>query len=235
MKPPKATITPPVEKIPKVAIYSRVSTLDKGQSTETQTHSLSSYAERMGWEYETFEDYASGKDFNRPKFQGLKERLRKREFDILLVSKIDRLSRSVIDFCTFTLDLDSWGIRLIVLEQAIDTDKANPMSRLLITILIAFAEFEREMIRDRTRLGIANARRKGKHIGGHEVQGLDVIWDLVQTYHKNGRSTREIAKILGRERGIKVTHMTLYRRLVASGDIVPEKDKIGGVVHVNSI
>lgn len=203
----------------KVAIYTRVSTLDKGQSTETQIKSLEGYCERMGWTFRTFQDFASGGNMDRASFKLMQEGLRKREFDILLISKIDRLSRSVLDFCTFTLQLNSWGIRLIALDQGIDTDKSNPMSQLLISILIAFAEFEREMIRDRTKRGIANARAKGKHIGGHKVPGLDEITDLLQTYHRNGRSLREISKILWIERRIKVTYGTIRRRLIACGEI----------------
>jgi DNA invertase Pin-like site-specific DNA recombinase len=220
----------------KVAIYSRVSTSDKiidpvtkkvvkkGQTTETQTNSLVDYCKRMNWEYEVFQEHASGKDMVRKQFQLMQEKLRKREFDILLVSKIDRLSRSVLDFCTFTIQLNSWGIRLIVLEQAIDTDKSNPMSQLLISILIAFAEFEREMIRDRTRRGIANARAKGKYIGGQRVKGLDEIEDLLITYHKHGRSSREIAKLLWTNYKVKVSNMTVHRRLVALGAIVPNQE-----------
>ena len=213
----------------KAAIYSRVSTLDKGQSTEVQTKSLTGYAERMGWAYEIFEDYASGAEMTkRPKLAILQDKLRRREFDILLISKIDRLSRSVIDFCNFALSLDSWGIRLIALDQSIDTDKSNPMSRLLIMLLVAFAEFEREMIRDRTRRGMENARRKGKHIGGKRNDKLTEIFDLVQTYHKHGRTTREISKLLAKNYKLKVSHMTIHRRLVESGDIVAGESKLTG-------
>ena len=213
----------------KVAIYSRVSTTDKGQSTEVQTNSLVGYATRMGWEYEVFEDYASGAEMKkRPQLAILQERLRRREFDILLISKIDRLSRSVIDFCNFAISLDSWGIRLIALDQSIDTDKSNPMSRLLMMLLVAFAEFEREMIRDRTRRGMENARRKGKQIGGKRNDKLTEIFDLVQTYHKHGRTTREIAKLLAKNYKLRVSHMTIHRRLVESGDIVAGESKLNG-------
>jgi site-specific DNA recombinase len=188
----------------------------------------------MNWEYECYEDYASGKDLKRPKFQLMAEKLRLHEYDILLVSKIDRLSRSVLDFCTFSMQLVSWNIRLIVLDQGLDTDNSNPMSKMLIQVLAAFAEFEREMIRDRTRRGIANARAKGKYIGGQRVKGLDEIEDLLVTYHKHGRSSREISKLLWINYKVKVSNMTVYRRLVALGAIVPNQEpKKGGKAYAD--
>ncbi len=230
----------------KVAIYSRVSTTEqiidpitkkvikKGQTTEIQTNSLISYCERMGWGYHTYEDYASGKDLKRPQFQVMTDKLRRKEYDILLVSKIDRLSRSVVDFCNYGLQLESWGIRLIVLDQGLDTDKSNPMSRMIVQVLAAFAEFEREMIRDRTKRGIANAKAKGVYIGGKKVEGLDEIEDLLVTYHNNGRTTREISKLLLKDRHIRVSNMTIHRRLVKLGAIkVGENNfgKLGGKVY----
>jgi DNA invertase Pin-like site-specific DNA recombinase len=212
----------------KAAIYSRVSTLDKGQSTEVQTKSLSSYAERMGWSYEVFEDYISAKNLKRPNLEILLNRLRKHEFDILLVSKVDRLSRSVLDFCNLSAQLVSWNIRLIVLDQGLDTDDSNPMAKMLIQLLIVFAEFEREMIRDRTRRGMANARAKGKQIGAKRNDALTEIFDLVQTYHKHGRTTREISKLLAKNYKLKISHMTIHRRLVESGDIVAGESKLNG-------
>ena len=216
----------------KVAIYSRVSTLDKGQSTEVQTASLSSYCFRMKWEYEVFEDYISAKNLKRPNLEILLNRLRKHEFDILLVSKVDRLSRSVLDFCNLSAQLVAWHIRLIVLDQGLDTDDSNPMAKMLIQLLIVFAEFEREMIRDRTKRGMENARRKGKQIGGKRNAALTEIFDLVQTYHKHGRTTREIAKLLAKNYKLKVSHMTIHRRLVESGDIIAGEPKLnGGKIH----
>jgi DNA invertase Pin-like site-specific DNA recombinase len=216
----------------KAAIYSRVSTLDKGQSTEVQTASLSSYCSRMGWEFEVFEDYISAKNLKRPNLEILLNKLRKHEFDILLVSKVDRLSRSVLDFCNLSAQLVTWHIRLIVLDQGLDTDDSNPMAKMLIQLLIVFAEFEREMIRDRTKRGMENARRKGKQIGGKRNAALTEIFDLVQTYHKHGRTTREIAKLLAKNYKLKVSHMTIHRRLVESGDIIAGEPKLnGGKIH----
>ena len=200
--------------MPKVAIYARVSTKDK-QDLDNQLIPLQAYCERMGWgDVSTYTDKLSGKTTDRPNYKALSAKLAKHEYDVLLVSKIDRLSRSMVDFCNFALQLDTWGIRLLVLDQGIDTDKANPASRLLVNLLAAFAQFERELIVERIKRGMDTARAKGKYIGGKRNEKLDEYWDLVklwkEKYPKLGY--RRLAGKLLQERGIKVSYWSIKAR-----------------------
>src|SRR5438270_13944317 len=90
---------------------------------------------------------------------------RLRKFDVLLVWKLDRFGRSLQQLVTNIQTLDSLGIRFIAVTQGLDTDKQNPMSRLLLHMLGAFAEFERAIIVERVNGGVAEAERPGKHCG----------------------------------------------------------------------
>ena len=96
-----------------------------------------------------------------------------RKFDCVLVWKIDRLGRSVLHFNQQLAALSSYGVRFISTSQSLDTDQSNPTSRLLIPlarvfrdvqILASVAEFEREMIRERTLAGLRLAKANGKHV-----------------------------------------------------------------------
>jgi DNA invertase Pin-like site-specific DNA recombinase len=84
-----------------------------------------------------------------------------RKFDCVLVWKIDRFGRSVLHLNQQLAALSSYGVRFIATSQSLDTDRSNPTSRLLLQILARFAEFEREMIRERTLMGLRVARANG--------------------------------------------------------------------------
>jgi putative DNA-invertase from lambdoid prophage Rac len=81
----------------------------------------------------------------------------RREFDCILVWKIDRFGRSVLNLSQQLAALASYGVRFIAVSQALDTDASNPSSRLMLTILAGVAEFEREIIRERTLAGVRAA------------------------------------------------------------------------------
>ncbi len=147
------------------AIYARVSTYD--QHCELQLSELRAYCERMGWEIEReYIEKASGKaGGKRPQLEKLLADGRLRKFDVVLVWKIDRFGRSVREFTERVLDLDHSGIRFVAPSQGIDTDQASPAGKLLMHILAAMAEFERDLIRERVKAGVAEAQRRGKHCG----------------------------------------------------------------------
>ncbi len=90
---------------------------------------------------------------------------RKLRFDAVLVWKIDRWGRSVGDSIRNIQELQSLGIRFIAVTQNIDTDESNPMARFLLHIMAAFAELEREIIRERVVAGVRSARANGKRLG----------------------------------------------------------------------
>jgi DNA invertase Pin-like site-specific DNA recombinase len=146
-----------------VAIYARVST--KEQSTETQVTQLTAYCQSRGWtDVAVFrDDGISGVRDNRPELDQLRERMLHGEFSSVVVSKMDRLGRSLGMILRFWDEADAAGVRVIVIDQGIDT--STPAGRLQRNMLAALAEFERELILERTRAGVARARALGKKFG----------------------------------------------------------------------
>ena len=119
---------------------------------------------------------------------------RQRRFDAVLVWKLDRWGRSLVQSLQSIQELVSIGIRFIAITQNIDTDESNPMSRFMLHIFGAFAEFEREMIRERTVAGVRAARAMGKTLGRPKRVFRR---DEVARLRKAGQSWRSIAKQLG--------------------------------------
>jgi putative DNA-invertase from lambdoid prophage Rac len=130
----------------KVAIYARVSTVD--QKCEMQLRELREYCSRRGWEIggEDVDTGWSGTKASRPELDRLMRHAGEHRFDCVVVWKLDRFGRSVLESLN---RLASAGVRFIATTQSIDTDESNPTSKLLLYILAAVAEFEREMIRER--------------------------------------------------------------------------------------
>ncbi len=142
------------------AIYARVSTSD--QNNQMQVAELKRYAKSRGWKaVASYEDKISGAKQNRPALDRLMQDARERRFDIVIVWKLDRFGRSLIHLVNAVLELESLGIRFIATTQGIDTDESNPMAKLLLHIMAAFAEFERSMIRERINAGVNQARLNG--------------------------------------------------------------------------
>jgi len=144
----------------RAAIYARVST--GRQELENQLLPARQYLQARQWELvEIYSDEISAVK-RRPGLERMLADARARRFDVLVVVKLDRLARSMRDLIQIIHDLDSAGVRLIVITQGIDTDRSNPASRLLMNVLGAIAEFERELIRERV---IAGLRRTRKRLG----------------------------------------------------------------------
>jgi DNA invertase Pin-like site-specific DNA recombinase len=186
------------------AIYARVSTSD--QDCTIQLEELRRYVAARGWTVagEYVDDGVSGIKASRPALDRLMEDARMRRVDAVAVWKIDRFSRSTIQLLTQLQALDAAGVRFMAVSQSIDTDKSSPTGRLLVSMLAAVAEFERETILERTAAGRAKARAEGKHMGRPRlVIDRQVVADL----RAEGRSVREIAAKLGASVG-KVHSMT---------------------------
>jgi DNA invertase Pin-like site-specific DNA recombinase len=177
----------------KIALYCRVSTTD--QNCELQLRELREYASRRGWEpaFEYIDAGFSGAKASRPALDRLMAAAARREFDCVLVWKIDRFGRSVLHLSQQLAALTSYGIRFIAVSQGLDTDASNPSSRLMLTILAGVAEFEREIIRERTLAGVRAARACGTAIG----RPCRVFRrDEVARLRAEGQSWRAIAKAL---------------------------------------
>ena len=189
--PRKSDSPTPAAKAPACAIYARVSTDD--QNNALQLTELRAYAKRMGWKaVEYTENVSSMKQ--RAQFNQLMEDARLRKIDVILVWKLDRFARSMQQLTTSIQLLDSYGVRFIAITQSIDTDQKNPMSRLIMHIMGAFAEFERNLIVERTKAGVAEAKRAGKHCGRPAR-----VFDRTKVLEMTGAgfSIREIAAQLG--------------------------------------
>ncbi len=144
----------------KIAIYCRVST--EGQTTENQRIPLVDYADRQGWTYEIFEETETTRK-TRPIKQALMKRLRRMEFDALLVLKLDRWARSLRELTLDIEELHNKNITFISLNDGIDLSTAT--GKLQFQILAAFAEFERNLISQRTLEGLDRARKQGIRLG----------------------------------------------------------------------
>jgi DNA invertase Pin-like site-specific DNA recombinase len=149
----------------RVALYARVSTRDKEQDVELQLRPLRDYAAARGWTVTEYVDHASAADLKgRRAWARLQDDIQHRRVDHVLTWKLDRPFRSVLH-CLRTLeDWQHHGVGFACLTQAgIDTTSAT--GRLMLTILAAVAEFERGLIAERVKEGMANAKRKGARLG----------------------------------------------------------------------
>jgi putative DNA-invertase from lambdoid prophage Rac len=178
----------------KTAIYARVSTTD--QNCEVQLAELREFVQRRGWSVhkEYVDTGFSGAKASRPSLDRLMTDAGQRRFDVVVVYKLDRFGRSVLHLNQQLAVLDSHGIRFIAVSQGLDTDHSNPTSRLLLQVLAAVAQFERELIRERTLSGVRAARANGKILGRPKrVFRRD---EVVRLRDKKGLSWRAIAKEL---------------------------------------
>ena len=177
----------------RIALYARVSTTD--QSCEMQLRELRDYAASRGWQ--VFAEYVdtgwSGARASRPQLDRLLQDARARRFDAVLVWKLDRWGRSVADSIRSIQELVSLGVRFLAVTQNLDTDESNPMSRFLLHILAAFAELEREMIRERVRAGLRTAKAHGKALGRPRRAFRR---DEAVLLRSQGASWRKIAQVL---------------------------------------
>jgi DNA invertase Pin-like site-specific DNA recombinase len=173
-------------------IYVRVSTVD--QETDLQEMELLEYCQRRGWESILYRDRGqSGAKQDRPALNALLSDLRKRKVDVILVWSLDRLARSLKQLLSISEDCRSLGVDLVSLRQNIDT--TLPAGRLTFQILGAVAEFERELLRERVKAGMAQARRAGKRIGRPALRHFGPgELGRIRLLRTQGTSVRKLAK-----------------------------------------
>jgi putative DNA-invertase from lambdoid prophage Rac len=176
-----------------VAIYARVSTSD--QSCDMQLHELRRYVVRCGWQ--VFAEYVdtgfSGAAASRPELDHLLRDARLRKFEAVLVWKLDRWGRSLAHCVRSIQELVSLGIWFLSPTESIDTGADSPMSRFLLHLFAAFAEMEREIIRDRVCAGMRAAQSKGTRFGRPQRVFRR---DEARRLRAEGASWREIARTL---------------------------------------
>ena len=145
----------------KVAIYCRTSKID--QNPENQKIELEKYAKAMGYDYKIFEEQESTRKTRPVKNDIFQDALRKK-WDLILVWKLDRWARSMQELINDLELLRQNNVQFKTLKENIVLDD-NPTNKLMINILSAFAQFERDIIRERTMAGLERARQEGKKLG----------------------------------------------------------------------
>jgi DNA invertase Pin-like site-specific DNA recombinase len=153
----------------RVALYARVSTTNHGQDTDVQLGELREYCDRRKWQVtaEYVDSGVSGAKEKRVQLDRLMADARRCKFDAVVVYRYDRFARSLRHLITALDEFNALGIQFASLHEGVDT--STPNGRLIFGIFASIAEFERELIRDRVRSGLRNARAKGKRLGRPRV------------------------------------------------------------------
>lgn len=201
----------------KAAIYARLSDSRKSGDITTQVNILTAYCEKLEWPYETYIEEGSARHGKkRPIFDQLMLDAHQRKIDVVVVWKLDRLSRSTQEFAAAVRELDRCGVRFISYTQGIDTDQSSITGKLMMNVLAAFAEFESDMISERVSAGMARAREKGKEIGRPKrIFDIEKVLEL----RREGMSVAKIAEEL------EVGKRTIERRLSVYEETHKDKDK----------
>ncbi len=206
----------------KVAIYARVSTVDKDQNPDTQLLPLREYAAAQGWQVVgEFVDHASAANLRkRPAWAEVMQLASHRKVAVILVWKLDRAFRSVMHATGTIANLRRWGVGLRSLTESwLDTSNTSPASDLVFHVLTAVAEFERSLIGERVRAGLARARKQGKTLGRRAALNGDLD-ALIPALQAGQLSMRDVAKRLG-------VHVSTVSRTVAKRDLLRKPYRIG--------
>ncbi len=176
----------------RVALYARVSTHDQ-QTLGLQIAAMAAYIRDRGWSLaRQVEDVGSGSK-DRPGRDSLLKAARRREVDIVVVWRLDRWGRSVADLMATLRELTELGVGFVSLTEALDL--TTPSGRAMAGMLAIFAEFEREILRERVRAGIAQARKEGRAHGRPRTASLKA--GEVLRLKAERMSHAEIARRLG--------------------------------------
>jgi DNA invertase Pin-like site-specific DNA recombinase len=177
----------------RAAIYARVST-HNGQNPEMQLDELRAYCKRRGWDVagEFVDKGISGAKEHRPALDRMLSLCRKRSMDAVVVYRYDRFARSLRQLVNALEEFRALDVDFVSLHEGVDT--STPNGRLVFGIFASIAEFERELIRDRVRSGLAAARSKGKRLGRPRV-AVDIA--KIKCLRAEGASWPTIAEKLG--------------------------------------
>jgi DNA invertase Pin-like site-specific DNA recombinase len=175
----------------RAGLYARVSTSDQ-QTLPMQNRALREYAARRGWTIAMqIREVGSGAAQRQAREQ-LLEAARRRDIDVVLVWRLDRWGRSVADLLATLQELEHLGVGFVSLTEALDL--TTPAGRAMAGLLAIFAEFEREILRERTRAGLAQARENGKRLGRPITAGPHSA--EIRKLYRAGIAKAEIARRL---------------------------------------
>ena len=199
------------------ALYARVSTLS-GQDPEVQLRELRDYCNRRRWGI--FGEYVdagvSGAKERPPELDRFLYEARRRRFDAVVVYRYDRFARSLRQLVMALAEFDALGIQFVSLHEGVDT--STPNGRLVFGIFASIAEFERELIRDRVRSGLALARARGQRLGRPRTH---VDPEAIARLRANGQSWRQVASQLNV--GVATVHGALKDRSENLPEIASKK------------
>ena len=233
MKNTRKAVLVPAPETRRCAIYTRKSTsvgLEQDfNSLDAQREACTAYIEKQtGWTLlgDRYDDGGfTGANIERPAFQKLLTDIDERRIDVVVVYKVDRLSRSLLDFAKLMERFGRAGTSFVSVTQNFST--ADAMGRLTLNMLMSFAEFEREMIGERTRDKIAAARRKGKWTGGPIPLGYTVKDKRLVVNEAEAALVREIFALYLEQRSALAVARILNERRLSSQDSPGEH----GTIH----
>src|SRR5580658_1632432 len=175
----------------RIGLYARVSTFDQ-HTIPLQVRALREYVARRGWTIALQVKEVGSGAVQRELREKLPDAARRREIDVVLVWRLDRWGRSVADLLSTLQELDHLGVGFVSLTEALDL--TTPAGRAMAALLAVFAEFEREILRERVRAGLAHARRNGKKLGRPITAAAKA--GEVRALRRAGISKAEIARRL---------------------------------------
>ena len=189
----------------RAGLYARVSTNDQ-QTLAIQNRAMREYAARRGWTTVLQVREVNSGAARREAREKVLEAARRREIDLVLVWRLDRWGRSVTDLLATLQELEHLGVGFVSLTEALDL--TTPAGRAMAGLLAIFAEFEREILRERTRAGLLHARQNGQRLGRPATAAVHAA--EVRKLHLAGFSKSEIA------RQVQIGR-TSVRRILAPG------------------
>ena len=175
----------------RVGLYARVSTEDQN-TLAMQNRAMREYAARRGWTIAMQVREVNAGAVRRQAREKLLEAARRRQIDGVLVWRLDRWGRSVTDLLATLQELDHLGVGFVSLTEALDL--TTPAGRAMAAMLAVFAAFEREVLQERTRAGMAHARQNGKRLGRPATAAAHTA--EIRKLHRAGVSKSEIARRL---------------------------------------
>jgi DNA invertase Pin-like site-specific DNA recombinase len=178
-------------KMVRAGLYARVSTQDQ-QTLLMQNRAMSEYAVRRGWTIAMQVKEVGSGVLQRQQREKLLEAARRREIDVVVVWRLDRWGRSVADLLATLQELEYLGVGFVSLTKALDL--TTPAGRAMAALLAVFAAFEREILGERVRDGLAHSRQNGKSLGRPATAAMHA--DKVRKLRRSGLSKSEIARRL---------------------------------------
>ena len=191
----------------KVALYCRVSTSTKDQTTENQLRELNSYCDRMGYEViKIYEDQISGAKTRekRPAYNQLCKDAFLKKFDLVIAWDVSRFGRSLKEFVSFLADMDDKGIGVVAVKNGLDTSSST--GKMMMKMIGVMEEWNREMLVERTKSGLARTRANGTKLGRKKITNPKMTAQIISLRNEN-KSIRAIATEVG------VSTATIQREL----------------------